>query len=100
MAEQMQARYPDHGDPLQKPPRSLEEPEPEKPSDAQGLLTMSMGSSPKTEIKSLGELLEIYPTLRNWSMPHQLPLYPLTQLPHALTISHRSLLPPVNSWRE
>jgi hypothetical protein len=32
MAEKMQGRYPDHGDPLQKAPNSLEEPK--NPSDA------------------------------------------------------------------
>jgi hypothetical protein len=34
MTEQIQARYPDHDDSLQKAPNSLEEPEPKKPSDA------------------------------------------------------------------
>jgi hypothetical protein len=34
MAEQMQARYPDHGDLLPKAPNSLEEPEPKKLSNA------------------------------------------------------------------
>jgi hypothetical protein len=38
MAEQMQARYPDYGDPLQKPPNSLE---PKDPSDAPSALPHS-----------------------------------------------------------
>jgi hypothetical protein len=32
-------------------------------------------------------------------MLHQLPLFPLTQLPHTQTLSHRTLSPPVNCWR-
>jgi hypothetical protein len=38
-----------------KPPYSLEEPEPEKPSNVQGLPTMSKGAYPMTEIKSPGD---------------------------------------------
>jgi hypothetical protein len=59
MAEQMQAGYSDHGDHMQKSPR-LQEPEPEKTSDAQGPPTMSKGTSPTTEIKSPGDPQVIY----------------------------------------
>jgi hypothetical protein len=79
-----------------KTPNSLEEPEPKKPSDAQGPPTMSKGASPVTEIKSSGEPQEIYPNLRRYIN------YPSTPLPSdlkTLTLSHRTLSPPVNSWR-
>jgi hypothetical protein len=38
-----------------KTPNSFEEPEPTKPSNAQGPPTMSKEASPMTEVKSLGE---------------------------------------------
>jgi hypothetical protein len=73
-----------------KPPGSLEEQNPKKPSDAQGLPTMSKGASPVTEIKSLGEPQGIYPTLRKLvNAPSATPLpqhcptgfYPLQLIP-------------------
>jgi hypothetical protein len=37
---------------------------------------------------------------KNPSNAHQLPLYPLTQLPHTLdTVQYRTVPLPVNSWR-
>jgi hypothetical protein len=80
----MQARYPDHGDSLQKPPNSLEEPEPKNPSNAQGPPIMLKGASPMTEIKSPGEPQGICPTLTRLvdapSAP-PLPSYPATSCP-------------------
>jgi hypothetical protein len=84
MAEQKQARYTDHGDPLQKAPNSLVKPEPIKPSNAQGPPTISKGASPVTEIKSPGEQQGIYPVLSRLvdapSAPPLLP-YPATSHP-------------------
>jgi hypothetical protein len=64
-----------------KPPDSLEEAEPEKPSDAQGPPMMSKGASPMTEIKSPGEPQGIYPTLRKLVDTSPTGLYPLQLIP-------------------
>jgi hypothetical protein len=87
-----------------KPLNSFEEPEPKKPSNAQGPSTMSKWASPVTEIQSPGEPQRIYPILRIYpevegELPYQLPLYHPTQQPHTPDISHRTLSPPVDSWR-
>jgi hypothetical protein len=39
------------------------------------------------------------PPWGNWLMPHQLLLYPLPSYLALPTSSHRTLPPPVNSWR-
>jgi hypothetical protein len=51
------------------PPNSLEEPEPKKPSDAQGPPIMSKRASPMTEMKCPEEPQRIYPTLRLGDAP-------------------------------
>jgi hypothetical protein len=78
-----------------KPPDFLEEPELEKPSDAQGPPTMPKGASPMTEIKSAGELQGIYPTLRKLVDAPTATPHPLTQLPCAPDIIPQDSTPPI-----
>jgi hypothetical protein len=83
VAEQIQARYPDHGDPLQKVPKLPSGIRTRKPSNVQGPPITSKGASPVTEIKSPEELQGICPTQKRLvDAPSVPPLPPYPAISH------------------